>query len=213
MNDVQFPIRLAQVIGITTSSALAGTSLSLSFIAVPRILESPPHLLLKQWNHLFQQGKTFFPAASLIPAGSFFYLAYKQTSKLPRRLLGAAGLLALAISPYTLLFMMYTNAKLLGKVDEAQAVYAQSGDWDDLSSGSGRKHKKSSKDRERSSKKTSSSSSGGSSRRKVLEDGDEDVRTAHELVDRWALLNLGRGVLLMASAAIGSWTVVRCSKY
>ncbi|RAL66870.1 hypothetical protein DID88_007652 [Monilinia fructigena] len=169
MSDVQLPIRFAEVVAITASSALAG-------------------------------------------AGSYFFLAYKQTSKLKLKLFGAAGALAVGIVPYTLLFMMYTNSKLLGKVDEAQGNYANQsgGDWDDVSSGSGRKHKKSSKDRERSDRSYKKSSS---SRRKVLDDEDEDVRTAHELVDHWALLNLGRGVIMIASAAIGTWTVVRYSKY
>ncbi|KAA8570365.1 hypothetical protein EYC84_002659 [Monilinia fructicola] len=193
MSDVQLPIRFAEVVAITASSALAGANLSISFITVPRILESPPHLLLKQWNNLFQQGKAFFPVASLIPAGSYFFLAYKQTSKLKLKLFGAAGALAVGIIPYTLLFMLYTNSKLLGKVDEAQGVYANQsgGDWDD--------------DRERSDRSYKKSSS---SRRKVLDDDDEDVRTAHELVDRWALLNLGRSAMMIASAAIGTWTVM-----
>ncbi|KAA8570364.1 hypothetical protein EYC84_002659 [Monilinia fructicola] len=184
MSDVQLPIRFAEVVAITASSALAGANLSISFITVPRILESPPHLLLKQWNNLFQQGKAFFPVASLIPAGSYFFLAYKQTSKLKLKLFGAAGALAVGIIPYTLLFMLYTNSKLLGKVDEAQGVYANQsgGDWDDVSSGSGRKHKK-------------------------IFQGSRK-KTAHELVDRWALLNLGRSAMMIASAAIGTWTVM-----
>ncbi|ATZ51124.1 hypothetical protein BCIN_06g05570 [Botrytis cinerea B05.10] len=211
MTDIQLPIRVAQCVGITAAGALAGANLSISFIAVPRILESPPHLLLKQWNNMFQQGKAFFPFASLIPTGSFFFLAYKQTDKLKMKLFGAAGALAFGMVPYTVLFMLYTNSKLLGKVDEAQASYASQsgGDWDDLSSGSGRKHKKSSKDRERSDRSYKKSSS---SRRKEASDEDEDVRTAHELVDRWAMLNLGRGVMMLASAAIATWTVVRYSK-
>lgn len=210
MTDVQLPIRLAQCVGITASSALAGASLSISFNTIPRLLESPPHLLLKQWNNLFQQGKAFFPIASLIPAGSFFFLAYKQTDKLKLKLFAAAGALAVGIVPYTLLFMMYTNTKLLGKVDEEQAVYANQygGDADDVSSGSGRKHKKSSKDRERSDRRYKKSSS---SRRETI-DEDEDVRTAHELVDRWGVLNLGRSLLMIASAAVGTWTAVRYSK-
>lgn len=131
------------------------------------------------------------------------------------KLFGAAGALAVGIVPYTILFMMYTNTKLLGKVDEAQGVYANQtgGDWDDGSSGSGRKHKKSSKDRERGERSDKSYKKSSSSRRKEVPEEDEDVRTAHELVDRWAMLNLGRGVMMIASAAIGTWTVIRYSKY
>jgi len=32
--------------------------------------------------------------------------------------------------------------------------------------------------------------------------------TAHALVDKWGLLNLGRGFMMLASGAIGAWTVV-----
>lgn len=210
MTDVQLPIRLAQCVGITATSALAGASLSISFISVPRLLESPPHLLLKQWNNLYQQGKAFFPTASIIPAASFFFLAYKETDKLKLKLFATAGTLALGMMPYTILFMLYTNKKLLDKADEAQGLYADQvgGDIDDVSSGSGRKHKKSSKDREKSDRSYKKSSS---SKRKEV-DEHEDVRTAHELVDHWSLLNLGRSALMIASAAVGTWTVVRYSK-
>lgn len=154
--------------------------------------------------------KLFFPTASIIPAASFFFLAYKETDKLKLKLFATAGTLALGMMPYTILFMLYTNKKLLDKADEAQGLYADQvgGDTDDVSSGSGRKHKKSSKDRERSDRSYKKSSS---SKRKEV-DEHEDVRTAHELVDHWSLLNLGRSALMIASAAVGTWTVVRYSK-
>lgn len=33
-----------------------------------------------------------------------------------------------------------------------------------------------------------------------------EKETAHWLVDHWAVLNLGRGLLLLASAGVGAWT-------
>jgi hypothetical protein len=80
-------------------------------------------------------------------------------------------------------------------------------EWDDeASGGSGRKHKSSRSKTERSSKKSSSSRKHSSS--KEVEE-EEDHRTAHELVDRWAVLNLGRGLMLLAASAIGAYTIVR----
>ncbi|KAM3077542.1 hypothetical protein ACMFMG_006879 [Clarireedia jacksonii] len=206
LNDVKLPIRVAQCVGITAASALAGANLSVSFITVPRLLESPPHLLLKQWANLYHQGKAFFPVASLLPAGSFFFLAYKETDKLKLKSWAAAGALSVALAPYTLLTMMYTNRKLFSKLDEAQGMVYSDREWDDeASGGSGRKHKSSRSKTERSSKKSSSSRKRSSKE----EEEEEDHRTAHELVDRWAVLNLGRGLILLAASAIGAYTVVR----
>jgi hypothetical protein len=207
MNDIKLPIRVAQCVGITTAAALAGANLSISFTTVPRLLESPPHLLLKQWSNLFNQGKAFFPLASLISAGSFFFLAYKETDKLKLKSWAAAGALSVGIVPYTFLTMMYTNRKLLGKLDEAQGMVYSDREWDDeASGGSGRKHKSSRSKTERSSKKSSSSRKHSSS--KEVEE-DEDHRSAHELVDRWAVLNLGRGLMLLAASAVGAYNLVR----
>jgi hypothetical protein len=47
----------------------------------------------------------------------------------------------------------------------------------------------------------------------VLAKGDEYVESkgdgsAHQLVDWWGLLNLGRGVMLAVGGVLGVWTVV-----
>lgn len=36
----------------------------------------------------------------------------------------------------------------------------------------------------------------------------EENQTAHALVDTWGLLNLGRGMLVVASGVLGTWAVV-----
>jgi hypothetical protein len=45
-----------------------------------------------------------------------------------------------------------------------------------------------------------------------LKDGDEFVElgeeNAHVLIDRWATLNLGRVVMLVAASVVGIWTSV-----
>lgn len=37
----------------------------------------------------------------------------------------------------------------------------------------------------------------------------EGNQSAHALVDTWGLLNLGRGLLVVASGVLGTWTVLR----
>ncbi|TVY14581.1 Anthrone oxygenase [Lachnellula arida] len=117
--QTQLPIRLAQTMGLTTAGLLAGASFSFSLVALPRILESPTPLLLQQWKNLYTSGKSFMPPLALLSSSLFFYLASQARSRSPSsadRFWGyvAAGVLALSIVPYTLVFMSGTNARLLG---------------------------------------------------------------------------------------------------
>ncbi|TVY46341.1 Noranthrone monooxygenase, partial [Lachnellula occidentalis] len=117
------PIRLAQTLGLTTAGLLAGANISFSLIALPRILESPTPLLIQQWKHLFTSGRATLPPMALLSSSLFFYLASqarssssKPTSALPEESFWgyvAAGVLALSIVPYTMVFMSPTNERLL----------------------------------------------------------------------------------------------------
>ena len=157
------PIRLAQTVGITFSTLLAGSTISMSTFLVPRILESPAPLLLKQWTNFFNTAKKVQPPLAIVAGGSYFYLAYDlfsstTTSGADRgRLLryAVAGLLSVGIVPYTILFLNQTNNKLLGMKDASILVAGES---------------------------------------------------VHQLVDRWGVLNLVRGVMLTVSGALGVWT-------
>jgi hypothetical protein len=70
-------VRIAQAIGLTTLSAVAGANFALSAFLVPRILESPTPLLLRQWKHSFEAGKKGLLPLISIGATSFFYLSYQ----------------------------------------------------------------------------------------------------------------------------------------
>jgi hypothetical protein len=173
MSDTPLPIRIAQTIGITISSAVSGASLSLSFFVVPRLLEAPTPLLLKQWNSSFDLGKKSIVPLAGVSAASYFYLAYELHSRLSAssskwKMYLLAGLLSVAIVPYTLGIMMSTNKKLLAKVEETKAL---------------------------------------SFKDEVVEAGLGD-ETAHKLVDKWGMLNLGRGALLVLSGVVGAWTAL-----
>jgi hypothetical protein len=84
MSDTPLPIRLVQTIGITTSSILAGSVASASFALVPRLLESPTPLLLKQWGNAYNAGKKNAPPFAVLSSACYFYLAYALPSNFPR---------------------------------------------------------------------------------------------------------------------------------
>jgi len=42
----------------------------------------------------------------------------------------------------------------------------------------------------------------------VTEIGLKREETVHYLVDHWALLNLGRGVMLLAGGLVGAWSIL-----
>jgi hypothetical protein len=125
MSDTPLAIRLAQTIGITTSSILSGYVTAASVTLVPRVLESPTPLLLKQWGNAYAVGTKNAPPFAALSAACYFYLAYSLPSPAAKfKLYGyiAAGALTVGIVPYTLLVMMDTNKKLLAKVEETKTL-------------------------------------------------------------------------------------------
>jgi hypothetical protein len=169
MADVPTSIRLAQVIGLTMSSAIAGTVVTISAMLVPRLLESPSPLLLKQWKHTFDVGKATVPPLAGICALCFGYLAYeakRSPSALPRlwQMYATSAVLCIGIAPYTLTAMASTNNKLEKKAEETSMLKAED---------------------------------------KIVEVG-LGGESAHQLVDKWASLNMGRGIMLATAAVLST---------
>jgi hypothetical protein len=166
------PLRITQTIGLTTTAVLAGTNLSLSFYLIPRILESPTPLLLRQWRAAYESGKSTIAPLAALCSVTFFYLSYHahQTPLLSHRWMGyaAAGACAIGIAPWTWAVMVPTNNKLLRKAEEA-AVLGKTDEIVEIGLGG---------------------------------------ETAHALVDKWGMLNLGRGMLLSVAAVVGTWTTL-----
>ena len=129
-SESPLPIRLAQTLGISTSLIFAGANTALSIFLIPRILESPTPLLLKQWKNMYDAGKAAGRPAGALAALAFFYLSYKShTTSVSafvdnRKAWGylTAGLLSIGIVPYTLVVIMPTNNKLFKKVDETRTL-------------------------------------------------------------------------------------------
>ncbi|TVY55856.1 Anthrone oxygenase encC [Lachnellula cervina] len=106
--------RIAQTVGLTATGLLAGISLSFTLVSVPRLLESPAPLLLKQWTNLYNEGKVTVPPLTIVASTMWAYLAYGASKA--RREFGRGEVLGSAFFvPYTVLVMKNTNAKLLGR--------------------------------------------------------------------------------------------------
>jgi hypothetical protein len=122
------PIRVAQVLGLTGTAALAGVVFSFSGLVVPRILESPTPLLLNQWKHAYHVGKARVPPLAGVCASSFLYLAYEahkhtaNTVPYKWKVYVTSALLTLGIMPYTLFIMQPTNRKLVSKEEETRGL-------------------------------------------------------------------------------------------
>jgi hypothetical protein len=129
-SDTPLPIRLAQTLGITTSLIFGGVIASLSIFVLPRILESPTPLLVKQWSRMYEAGKAAGRPAGVIAALSFFYLSYHHHTSSTSAFVNntnawgylTAGLLSIGIVPYTILVIMPTNNKLMKKADETKSL-------------------------------------------------------------------------------------------
>ncbi|KAL2125256.1 hypothetical protein VTJ04DRAFT_1621 [Mycothermus thermophilus] len=180
------PIRIAQTTALLLSGITTGVSLSLSALVIPRLLESPVPLMLKQWLHTLQLGKRTVPFAGLLSAASYVYLALGHKSSLSTaqtRAYLAAAVLSVSIAPYTKLVMRRTNGRLMELAEKAEregtvsaivstAAAAAVEAADDAGKGEG-----------------------------VVE--VEAVRSIKGLVDHWGVLNLGRTALLLAGTMCG----------
>ncbi|KAK8138637.1 hypothetical protein PG984_002017 [Apiospora sp. TS-2023a] len=107
----------------------AGLNLGLSFFVIPRLLESPTPLMLRQWGRMFAATSRFFPPAMMVPGLAHAALAYYTVTNTRGPQKGAvcnavAALVALSVMPWTLGLLAPINEKLLRKVDEAQSLGA-----------------------------------------------------------------------------------------
>lgn len=172
-------VRGAQAASIFISAAAAGGCLGLSTFVVPRLLEAPTGLMLRQWGRTFHSGKIVFPGAAATAAAAFGYVYFKTAnatspsslevtaSTLP---LVAAGL-CLAIVPYTFLVLRPTNKELIAKAALA----------------------------EQDAKVSKAERAAGAGTVYTA----QEEESAKQLVDRWGTLSLGRPILLAAAAIVG----------
>ncbi|KAK5132394.1 hypothetical protein LTR08_009124 [Meristemomyces frigidus] len=161
-------LRIAQVVGLTTTAFYYGVAASHSFSTTPAILRSPAPLLAKQWTTMRDSDK-LSPAIVPVGLGALFgWLASREPrNSIPFILYAAsASLLALCV-PYTVFVMGPIEQRLAHKSHQLASVALTATD---------------------------------------AEAGAEE--TVHQLVDRWALLNLGQVVLMGGAAELALWAAL-----
>ncbi|OHE92062.1 hypothetical protein CORC01_12643 [Colletotrichum orchidophilum] len=121
MSSQSHPLRNIQTSTVFVNTTLAGLNLGLSVFVIPRLLESPTPLMLRQWSNMYKRTSRFFPLSILFCALSYWYMAY-AVRHLPSksRLLAAAGGLCFTIVPWTGFFILSINKKLFRKAEETK---------------------------------------------------------------------------------------------
>ncbi|KAK9241083.1 hypothetical protein V1525DRAFT_393647 [Lipomyces kononenkoae] len=97
---------IASVLGTTGLGLLSGCVLSSSLFSVPVILTAPSEIQPVLFKRLFAIGKSSMPTLAAVTAGTLVF-SYATSPVTKRDYLYSAGL-ALAIVPFTLIFMMPT---------------------------------------------------------------------------------------------------------
>ncbi|WQF75096.1 Putative anthrone oxygenase [Colletotrichum destructivum] len=126
------PLRALQASTVFVNTALAGLNLGLSVLVVPRLLESPTPLMLRQWSGMFRRASRLLPLPTILCALSYWYVAYATAAAAARgrisaggdrsRLLAVAGALCFSVLPWTKVFLVEINRKLFAKVKETEGM-------------------------------------------------------------------------------------------
>ncbi|OHE93722.1 hypothetical protein CORC01_10949 [Colletotrichum orchidophilum] len=107
---------IATATGILGCAWWAGAAASLSMFSIPAIIHTSaePGHALKLWQHIYLNGASTGPKVALAITLSLVYSAYDRYSQgVAWKPFVAAGLLSLAIVPYTIIFMLSTNNALM----------------------------------------------------------------------------------------------------
>lgn len=124
-------IRATEAAAIFLSTLTAGSNLALSILVVPRLLESPTPLMLRQWVNSYRRTRIIYPSLASVTGLSYLFLSYHHhrsaAAAIKAKAYLGAGLLCLSIIPYTAAFVLPTNWKILRKANEMRDVKAVEG--------------------------------------------------------------------------------------
>ncbi|KUI57136.1 hypothetical protein VP1G_10924 [Cytospora mali] len=119
-------IRLTQAVSILISALASGSSIALSTLLIPRLLESPTPLMLRQWTNSYNVTKLIFPFLGNLSTVLYLTLAGHYHTRLSAGTKGtlylAAGALCLSVTPYTWAFVIPLNKRILHKAEEMRGL-------------------------------------------------------------------------------------------
>ncbi|TDZ36109.1 Monooxygenase hypC [Colletotrichum spinosum] len=121
MSPQSSAFRNLQLSTVFVNTFAAGLNLSLSFFVIPRLLESPTPLMLRQFKNMFRWSSRAFPFPVIACAISYWYMAYAfRHIPAKSRLFTAAGALCVTIVPWTKFVIHDINRKLFQKAEETK---------------------------------------------------------------------------------------------
>jgi hypothetical protein len=168
---------------ITNYSGAIG---SISWQSVPALMDAPAPLLAKQWKKIFDSGKVVAPPMAAISSAIFGYLAYRG---MPAHDLDGSSVLTIPEPTASSGFKLYTIAAILVPSIIPYTVFLMSGINSKL-------------------QEKAASLANASLTDTAVESGVAQGETAHELLDKWATLNLGRSLLPLISTLVAGWAIV-----
>ncbi|KAI0151813.1 hypothetical protein GGR57DRAFT_503741 [Xylariaceae sp. FL1272] len=132
---------VAAATSILASGWASGLGAGFTIAGMPAIIAggASSEVMLREWRFQFTRGQYFVPTLGMLNAINYFsvaYHAYKGGAEW--RGFAAAGLSTLFIVPYTLTFIMSTNATLMAEHDSAKKVLGEAAikrlvkKWSDL---------------------------------------------------------------------------------
>lgn len=175
MSSVNPPsIRAAQATTVLLPTFTCGVNFAASFFLVPRLLESPTPLMVRQWLRFYNTASIFYPAMLQPAAAVLFFLSWHFRGMTTfggggsiftrSRLYLCAGLLCLGPGPYTWFVIGPTNKKIMRKIEETKDM---------------------------------------SLTEEVVETERQREDNAKWLVDHWGMLNLPRGIMMGLAGILG----------
>jgi noranthrone monooxygenase len=98
--------------------------MSLSLITMPVLLDSPlsSAQLCSVWSKMYMRGRGLLPAMAVMTFAMYWYASCRKKSTRSSKALIMAGVMTIAIAPFTWLFLAPTNNKLFALQRENQAM-------------------------------------------------------------------------------------------
>lgn len=120
MAEIPRSIRTTEAVAAAVLTTAAGANLGLSFFVVPRLLESPTPVMVRQWRNMHAAASRVFPVAVLAPGLAHVFLAWRLPGR-ARLYAAAAAAFALGTVPYGFAFLTPVARKLLAKAREVES--------------------------------------------------------------------------------------------
>jgi len=208
-----------QLVSITTALLASGGIAALSLFDVPELQSQPASRSLPSIRWLFSRGSHIFPQAAFLSSAGFAYLAYEALPRSQKSItsllrFGANGpkvngflvaaALALSIGPVTSL-MIPTNFTLIKMNEERGGTRSERSAREGNAQPGDRSAVDSVNSKGEAAEFTDLSGPQARTQRDSTREDDERVK---QLLDKFALMNGVRAVLIGAGGLIGLWAAL-----